>query len=92
MKNRTHIRAVLLAFGTWAVPVRAQGHYKSFIVSTYVIQGNAQGLMNGNPDPAQSWSRGDVHTSPLPHLIYCARISMPVISGFSTFGVKPMTS
>lgn len=41
--------AVLLAFGTSAVSVQAQGHYKSFIVSTYATQGTVQGLMNGNP-------------------------------------------
>jgi hypothetical protein len=48
--------AILLAFGAWAVPAQAQGHYKSFTVSTYAIQRTVQGLMNGNPDPAQSWS------------------------------------
>lgn len=48
--------AVLLAFGTSAVSVQAQGHYKSFIVSTYATQGTVQGLMNGNPDPAESWA------------------------------------
>ena len=48
--------AVLLAFGMWAVPAWAQGHYKSFIISTYAIQGTVQGLMNGNPDPAESWA------------------------------------
>ena len=56
MKNRTHMLAVLLALGTLTVPAWSQGHYKSFIVSTYVIQGTAQGLMNGNPDLAQSWA------------------------------------
>ncbi len=40
----------------WAVPAQSQNHYKSFTVSTYAIQGIVQGLMNGNPDPAQSWS------------------------------------
>jgi hypothetical protein len=56
MKNRMEMLVVLLAFGAWAVPAQSQGHYKSFIVSTYAIQGTVQGLMNGNPDPAQSWS------------------------------------
>ena len=56
MKNHVQALSVLLALGTWASPAQAQGHYKSFVVSTYVIQGTVQGLMNGNPDPAQSWS------------------------------------
>jgi hypothetical protein len=56
MKNHAQAMAVLLAFGTWAVPVLAQGHHKSFIVSTYATQGTVQGLMDGNPDPAESWS------------------------------------
>ncbi len=37
-------------------PVFAQGHHKSFIVSTYAIQSTVQGLMNGNQDPAQTWA------------------------------------
>jgi hypothetical protein len=56
MKKYVQALTVLLALGTLAVPARGQGHYKSFIVSTYVIQGTAQGLISGNPDPAQSWS------------------------------------
>jgi hypothetical protein len=48
--------SILLALGTVTVPAWAQGHYKSFIVSTYAVQRTVQGLMNGNPDPAQSWS------------------------------------
>jgi hypothetical protein len=48
--------AILLIFGAWAVDAQAQGHYKSFIVSTYATQGTVRGLMNGNPDPAVSWS------------------------------------
>jgi hypothetical protein len=48
--------AVVLAFGSWERPTLAQGHYKSFIVSTYAVQGTVEGLMNGNPDPAQSWA------------------------------------
>ena len=51
------IKAVLLlALGTPAVSVRAQGHYQSFIVSTYAMQRTVQALMNGNLDPAESWS------------------------------------
>jgi len=56
MKKHLHTLAVLLVFGTLAVSVRAQGHYKSFVVSTYAIQGTVQSLMNGSLDPAQSWS------------------------------------
>ena len=55
MKN-LQLPAIFLAIGTFASPVQAQGHYKSFIVSTYAIQGTVQGLMNGNPDPAASWA------------------------------------
>ena len=56
MKKLAQSLAVLLALGTLAGSVHAQGHYKSFTVSTYIIQGTAQGLMNGSMDPAQSWS------------------------------------
>ncbi len=53
-----YLRAVvvLLAFGTLAVSARAQGHYQSFIVSTYATQGTVQSLMDGGMDPATSWS------------------------------------
>jgi hypothetical protein len=34
----------------------AEGKYKSFIVSTYATQSTVQGLINGNPNPAQSWA------------------------------------
>jgi hypothetical protein len=56
MRNRIRPLAILLAFGIWAAPTWAQHHYKSFIVSTYAIQGTVQGLMNGRPDPAESWA------------------------------------
>ena len=55
--RKTHLLALLLAVGTCALPVWAQGNYKSFIVSTYAIQGTVQSLMNGSLDPAQSWSK-----------------------------------
>src|SRR5208283_3898401 len=55
MKKHIPALSALLAFATSVLPVQAQGHYKSFIVSTYAIQGTVQGLMNGNPDPAASW-------------------------------------
>ena len=48
--------AVVLAFGALPVLVRAQGHYKSFIVSTYATEGTVRSLMDGNLDPAGSWS------------------------------------
>jgi hypothetical protein len=48
--------AIFLAIGTFVSPVRAQGRYQSFIVSTYAVEGTVQGLMNGNPDPAASWA------------------------------------
>src|SRR3990172_12099475 len=56
MKTHLLAMAVVLAFGSWERPTLAQGHYKSFIVSTYAVQGTVEGLMNGNPDPAQSWA------------------------------------
>jgi len=56
MKKFTQALAVLLAFGTLAFSARAQGHYKSFIVSTYATQGTVQSMMNGNMDPAETWS------------------------------------
>ena len=56
MKNYLQTLITLLACGPWAMPVLAQGHYKSFIVSTYAVQGTVRGLMNGDIDPAQSWA------------------------------------
>jgi hypothetical protein len=56
MKIFTQTLAVLLAFGTLTVSARAQGHYKSFIVSTYATEGTVRSLMDGNLDPAESWS------------------------------------
>ena len=47
---------ILLTLSALALPAKSQGHYKSFTVSTYVIQGTAQNLMNGNMDLAQSWA------------------------------------
>jgi hypothetical protein len=48
--------AIFVTFASWAASAPAQGHYRSFIVSTYATQGTVRGLMNGNPDPAESWS------------------------------------
>ena len=48
--------AVLLTIATVSSSAFAQGHYRSFTVSTYAIQGTVSGLMSGNPDPEQSWS------------------------------------
>jgi hypothetical protein len=56
MKKFRQTLAVLLAFGTLSVPAWAQGHYKSFIVSTYVVQGTTQGMMYEDEDLAWSWS------------------------------------
>ena len=50
---------LLLAFPVFqnlALSARAQGHYKSFVVSTYATQGTVQRLMSGDLDPAESWS------------------------------------
>jgi hypothetical protein len=56
MKKHLQTLAVFLALGTMAFSVRAQGHYQSFIVSTYATQGTVQWLMDGDLDPAESWS------------------------------------
>lgn len=49
--------AVFLLLATWCVSVQAQGHYKSFIVSTYAPEGTVSSLMDGRINPAESWSR-----------------------------------
>ncbi len=56
MKIFPQTLAVLLAFGTLTVSVHAQGHYKSFIVSTYATEGTVQSLMSGRLDPGESWT------------------------------------
>jgi len=56
MKEHIQTLAVLVAVGTLAISVRAQGHYQSFIVSTYATEGTVQQLMDGDLDPAESWS------------------------------------
>ena len=62
--------AILIAFESGVLPTLAQDHYKSFVVSTYAVQGTVQELMNGDLDPAvldkphaQSQSRQDLHRS-----------------------------
>jgi hypothetical protein len=56
MKKQIKLLGFTLALGTLGVPAQAQGHYQSFIVSTYIIQGTVQSLMDGRMDPAQTWS------------------------------------
>jgi hypothetical protein len=56
MNKYLPVLTVLLSLGTWAAPVQAQNHYKSFTVSTYAIQGTVRSLMNGDLDPAESWA------------------------------------
>ncbi len=56
MKKNLKMLAALLAGGTLALSGHAQGHYQSFIVSTYATQRTVQALMNGDLDPAGSWS------------------------------------
>jgi hypothetical protein len=55
--RNSKLLAVLLAIGTAACSVWAQGHYQSFIVSTYATEGTVQRLMDGRLDPGQSWSQ-----------------------------------
>ncbi len=56
MKKHLGSLAILLAITTASSTAFGQRHYKSFIVSTYAIQGTVQGLMSGSPDPKQSWA------------------------------------
>ena len=59
MRNRIRALAAFLALGTFAMSpmsVHAQGNYKSFTVSTYIIQGTVRDLMDGQLDPAESWA------------------------------------
>jgi hypothetical protein len=48
--------ALGLVFAASTIGAVAQGHHKSFVVSTYAIHGTVQNLMNGNLDPAVTWS------------------------------------
>ena len=54
--NKKQFLATLPAMAIFAVPVLAQGNYRSFVVSTYATQGTVQRLMDGSLDPAESWS------------------------------------
>ena len=56
MKKHLQLLAVFWAVGTLAFAARAQGHYQSFIVSTYATQRTVQSLIDGRLDPARSWS------------------------------------
>ncbi len=49
---------VFLTFVAFVIakPAMAQGHYKNFIVSTYIIQGTVQSMINGSTDPATTWA------------------------------------
>jgi len=56
MKKYIQALTVLLAVSGGASVVVAQKNYKSFIVSTYAIQGTVQSLMNGRLDPVETWT------------------------------------
>ncbi|MBV9121884.1 MAG: hypothetical protein JO112_00825, partial [Planctomycetes bacterium] len=56
MKKYLKAWAVLLAMVGSGSSAFGRGHYQSFTVSTYAIQGTVQGLMRGQPDPKQSWA------------------------------------
>jgi hypothetical protein len=45
----------ILTFIGMAFTAKAGGHYKSFTVSTYMVQGTVQSIINGNQDLAQTW-------------------------------------
>jgi hypothetical protein len=53
----TRLLIALLMLATWTVSAFAQGHYKSFIVSTYAPEGTVRNLMDGKLDPAESWAK-----------------------------------
>jgi hypothetical protein len=56
LQSLSRFLAAFLLLAAWVNPVLAQGHYKSFIVSTYATEGTVQQLMDGDLDPAESWS------------------------------------
>jgi len=56
MRKHFQWLVVFLAVELLAVQAHAQGHYKSFIVSTYATQRTVQNLMSGDMDPAETWS------------------------------------
>jgi hypothetical protein len=56
MKKCSLLLITFLLFQTPSLSVKAQGHYKSFIVSTYATQRTVQSLISGDLDPAESWS------------------------------------
>ncbi len=53
----TRLLIAFLMLATWTVSVQAQGHYKSFIVSTYAPEGTVRNLMDGKLNPAESWAK-----------------------------------
>ena len=57
MKKLTLKLAVLLTLAALAFSVKAEGHYKNFTVSTYMTQSTVQSMMNGEMDPAVTWSK-----------------------------------
>jgi hypothetical protein len=55
---KIHIKplAWLLTSAALVFSAKGQGHYKSFTVSTYLIQGTVQSMIDGRTDPAETWS------------------------------------
>ena len=56
MQGLSPTLGVLLVLTGMTFKTNAQGHYQSFTVSTYIIQGTVQRMMNGDMDPAETWS------------------------------------
>ena len=56
MKTLAPKLAAILTLAALAFSAKAESHYKSFTVSTYVTQGTVQSLMDGRMDPAETWS------------------------------------
>ncbi|HEY3761072.1 MAG TPA: hypothetical protein VGN23_04940 [Verrucomicrobiae bacterium] len=56
MKKYLIALVIIFVSAIAAIPALAQGHYQSFIVSTYATQGTVQRLITGDMDPAESWS------------------------------------
>jgi hypothetical protein len=53
---KVSLKLLMLVLVLSAAPYSQARNDKSFTVSTYVIQGTVQAMINGRLDPAESWS------------------------------------
>jgi hypothetical protein len=56
IRLRTWLCALAWAVLAFSAQAQTATHYKSFIVSTYMIQGTVQSMIDGSMDPAETWS------------------------------------